>query len=230
MIFFSSFSLHGQISLGNQPAKATESANQGNLPDRFTEPGFVDPLGLTISVTHVSCFSGTDGTLTANATGGSAPYTYLWSTGGTEITESGLGQGNYSVTVTDSEGASLTEFAAVFQPPALVSDITIDNPITVNRQFEGQITATASGGTPGYAYLWSNGSIDATQMRLPAGTYTVSITDANNCTSVSSILLTEPPNTSPVFTSSPVETVSDNEIYSYQVTASDVERDFITVE
>ncbi|MDR9488079.1 T9SS type A sorting domain-containing protein [Salibacter sp.] len=133
------------------------------------------PLFGGYDVTDVTCNGDNDGSLTANATGGSTPYTYTWSNGGSGQTISGLAPGQYSVTITDAGGCETvggTEF--VDEPSPLQSNTDKD-------EAASEVSVTASGGTSPYQYEWSNGDQSATSVVDSTGTYTVTITDDNGC-------------------------------------------------
>ncbi len=134
------------------------------------------------NVTHVTCFGGSNGAVTANAGGGTAPYTYLWNTGDTTQTISGLPAGTYTVTVTDSLGCRNT-VSFIIQEPAKVEGSTSVSPSSCNLA-NGSAVVFPAGGTPGYTYLWSNGQTSQVASGLIAGSYSCVITDANGCTGI----------------------------------------------
>ncbi len=145
------------------------------------------------SITNVSCFGGSDGSITVTANGSVPPYTYAWSSGGSAATESGLPIGTYTVTVTDSHGCTETASATITQPTLLVSAITSSTNVSCFGGNDGAATVTVNGGVTPYNYNWSNGGTTATINGLIANTYTVTVTDANGCTVTSSVVITEPP-------------------------------------
>lgn len=138
----------------------------------------------TVTATAALC-NGGSGSVAAAATGGTAPYSYAWSNGGnTAIITAGAG--NYSVTVTDAAGCvTIAGPATVTQPTAISSSVTttIESAPGAN---DGSATVTATGGTPPYSYMWSNGGSTATISNVGAGPYTVTVTDGNGCTSTAS--------------------------------------------
>ncbi|WP_456311764.1 T9SS type A sorting domain-containing protein [Pseudomonas shirazensis] len=151
-------------------------------------------LNATLSITPVSCNGGSNGTATIVASGGTAGYTYLWSNGATTATASGLLAGTYSVTITDANSCTrnITNII-VGQPPVLNGSPAITN-VACNGGTNGVASIAASGGTPGYTYLWSNGGTTSAITGLAAGTYSVTITDANACTrTVNNIIVSQPP-------------------------------------
>ncbi len=145
------------------------------------------------TVANVSCFGGANGSVNVTTTGGTAPFSYLWSPGGaTTATVSGLTAGTYTVTVTDANGCNSTSTTTVTQPTALAVAVSSTN-VSCNGGANGSATAVASGGTTAYSYLWApGGSTSATPIGLTAGAYTVTVTDANGCTVTGTTTITQP--------------------------------------
>ena len=146
------------------------------------------------SITHVTCFGGSDGTASVLATGGVPPYTYLWSNGNTTATATGLSAGNYTVVVTGANGcvSSITTSPGISQPPAITAAITTTN-VSCNGGANGAASIVASGGTPGYTYQWWPGGTTGTSVSgLSAGLDSVTITDANGCTLTETFNITQP--------------------------------------
>ncbi|WP_216650076.1 SdrD B-like domain-containing protein [Lewinella sp. W8] len=129
----------------------------------------------------LDCFGDNDGSLTAVASGGTAPYTYLWSTGATSITIDNLVAGSYSVTITDANGCTEVATGTVTQPdaPLSVTEVVVD--VDCAGAATGSIDLTVAGGTPAYSFNWSNGATTEDLTGIAAGTYSVTITDANGC-------------------------------------------------
>jgi gliding motility-associated-like protein len=150
-------------------------------------------LAASTSGTGASCNNGTNGTATATPSGGTGPYTYSWSpSGGTNATATGLGAGTYVVSVTDANGCTTTQSYVVTQPTP-VTAATSGTPTSCNNGNNGTATATPSGGTGPYTYSWSpSGGTNATANNLTAGTYTVTVTDANGCTGQQQYIVTQP--------------------------------------
>ena len=156
----------------------------------ITEP---TAITATITPTNVSCNGGTTGAATVTATGGTGTYTYAWApSGGTAATATGLTAGNYAVTLTDANSCTTTQSVTITEPIALTAIITPTN-VSCNGGTTGSATVTATGGTGIYTYAWSpSGGTANTATGLAAGTYTVTISDANNCTTNQSVTITEP--------------------------------------
>ena len=105
-------------------------------------------VSVTFSVTQPMCFGLPTGSVTATASGGVGPYSYLWNTGQTGATLTGITAGNYSVTVTSSIGQTATASVTVNQPALIQGVITVDD--LCSAPFT--LTVTASGGVSPYNY------------------------------------------------------------------------------
>ncbi len=140
----------------------------------------------------INCNGGSDGQVTASATGGISPYTYAWNTGGTNALETGLSAGTYYVTITDNNGCYDFTSVTLTEPTPLIASASVRATIDCNGGNDGGLTSSATGGIIPYTYSWSNGGTTASQTGMSAGTYTVTITDSNGCTSTSSKTLTSP--------------------------------------
>ena len=156
----------------------------------ITEPTAL--VAASVVDTNISCNAGADGSATGSATGGTAPYTYLWSNAATTASIVGIAAGTYNVTITDANGCTDTSSVTITEPAPLVASGVVDANVTCNARTEGAATASATGGTAPYTYLWSNAETTASITGLAAGTYNVTITDANGCTDASSVTITEP--------------------------------------
>ncbi|MEO8149225.1 MAG: T9SS type A sorting domain-containing protein [Bacteroidia bacterium] len=160
-----------------------------------------DSIIVDATVTNISCNGGANGAVTVVVSGGVGPYGYFWSNGETTDTISGLTAANYTLTVTDANGCSVTVIIPVTEPAALecVCNSNVNN-VTCFGGSNGSITALPIGGTPPYSYSWvmispsPSGVLAVTQTisGLTAGTYEVTITDANGCVKVGTATVTEP--------------------------------------
>lgn len=160
------------------------------------------------SATNISCGATCDGVATANPSGGTAPYNYLWDNGdNTQTTTTGLCAGTYGVTVTDDEGCQATDSATIVNAIGITVDTdTIE--ISCNGVCDGQAIATASGGTPPYDFLWDDplAQTTATATGLCPGNYTITVTDDDNCSS--SEIVTMPIDPSVLFPNGLVQDIS----------------------
>jgi hypothetical protein len=157
-------------------------------------------IGHTVSINSydVLCFGTCTGSATATVTGGVGPFTYAWSpSGGTSANATGLCAGSYTATVTDqSDMSTATATVMITQPTAVSAWITSTVNPTCNM-CNGSITANVGGGVAPYTFLWWPGNItSATFTNACAGTYTLSVTDANGCTATTTASLwgAAPPN------------------------------------
>ncbi|MCO5726095.1 SprB repeat-containing protein, partial [Robiginitalea marina] len=130
----------------------------------------------------VSCNGGEDGSATVTPSGGVGEYTFLWSDGQTTATADNLSAGTYSVTVTDANQNQTSCQVTIGEPVELTCVASVENQISANGASDGSASVAPTGGTPDYTYLWSNGATGATATGLSAGTYSVTVTDANGCT------------------------------------------------
>ncbi|CAF0787684.1 unnamed protein product [Rotaria sordida] len=147
--------------------------------------------------TNILCFGNATGSATVSAIGGTPGYTYLWNTvpAQTGSTATGLVAGTYNVTVTDANGCFVVRTVTITQPNAPLS-ASITNSVNVCPTFAtGSATVTPSGGTPNYLYTWSTvpAQHNATATGLAAGTYTVTVTDANGCTTTATAVINNNP-------------------------------------
>jgi gliding motility-associated-like protein len=140
---------------------------------------------------NVLCFGGNDGSATATPSGGSPAYTFVWSNGQTTQTATGLSAGNYTITVLDANACAVISTLSITQPALLTSSTSPVN-VSCNGGSNGSATVSPSGGTPSYTYLWDNGQTNATATGLTSGSYSVTVTDANGCTSTNTVSITQP--------------------------------------
>ena len=171
----------------------------------LTQP---DPISIsTNSTSNVSCNGGSDGlidiTISGGTTNNSSSYTIEWikendsnfSANSEEI--SNLSSGTYTVTITDSNDCSVSDTFIISEPDELTSSGSITN-IDCNGNENGAIDLSVDGGTANYIYAWTktgDDSYSATTQDLTdlsAGTYNVTITDANDCTTTNSFTIVEP--------------------------------------
>jgi hypothetical protein len=171
----------------------TKTITIQNTPELLTSTSTSDFNGY-----GVSCHGGNNGTATAHPTGGTPPYSYSWSNGATSASNTGLTAGTYNVTVTDANGCSTSGSATITEPPALLSTAAPTSNyngynVRCHGGSDGVAEAFPSGGVAPYSYLWSDGQTTKVASNLSAGTYQVTVTDANGCTVSASCTLTEPP-------------------------------------
>jgi hypothetical protein len=151
------------------------------------------PISLTVTTFDESCFGSEDGIATASTTGGTGNKTFSWSNGGSGPAQNNLAAGNYSVTASDVNGCESTESFVIGGPDAiLINLVEIERPSCFGEN-DGYLLVEAEGGSGGYDFIWSNGGVNPENSNLTAGTYIVTVTDNNSCTSSSSFVLNNPP-------------------------------------
>ncbi|MCH2258833.1 MAG: proprotein convertase P-domain-containing protein, partial [Alteromonas sp.] len=154
-------------------------------------------LTTTISGTDIDCNGNANGTATVLPTGGTGAYTYSWSPvpGGGQgtATATGLDAQQYTCTITDANNCTVTASFTPTQPVALTGSITTQNNVDCNGNTTGGVTVSAAGGTTAYQYdIGAGNQASGAFTGLGANNYTVTITDANNCTATVPVTITEP--------------------------------------
>ncbi|MCE3297166.1 MAG: hypothetical protein K0R65_2880 [Crocinitomicaceae bacterium] len=151
-----------------------------------------DTVSVSASVTNILCFGDATGAINVTIGGGTTPYSSLWSNGAATEDLANLTAGTYTDTVTDANGCENIRSFTVTQPSASMSLTASSVDILCNGDATGSIDLSVSGGVSPYDYSWSNSANTQDLTGLTAGTYTVTVTDDNNCTETFSETLTEP--------------------------------------
>jgi gliding motility-associated-like protein len=141
------------------------------------------PPTINITSQNVTCYNSNNGSASVTVIAGNPPYTYLWSNGQTSSQIVNLSAGNYLVTVTDGNGCTSTGQVSITQPQPISATYNVTN-VSCYGGATGSITLSTTGGTAPYSYTWSNGASTQTASNLTQGTYSVTITDVNNCSYV----------------------------------------------
>ena len=150
-------------------------------------------LAATTSFTQSTC-GNANGSADVLVTGGTGAYTYQWlPSGGTASTATGLLAGTYTVVFIDANGCVDSATAIVPNAGSPLVSIGVPTMVSCFGGNNGSATASSTGGTTPYTYLWSNADPDSIAGNLIAGTYTVTVTDANGCTDTAAVTITEPP-------------------------------------
>jgi len=146
------------------------------------------------ALTPAPCFGQSGGSAMASGSGGTPPYTYAWNTGNiTDSIATNLKAGTYRVTVTDTAGCNLTATATIGEPSEMKVTL-LPTDVKCFGESTGSVQAVGSGGASPYSYLWSTGGPvqNAEIKNLPAGSYSISLTDAKGCQVLESITITQP--------------------------------------
>jgi len=154
------------------------------------------PAPLAISsqtIIHPTCYNYCNGSISINVTGGTAPYSYLWSNNNTQPVNQQLCAGIHTVTVTDANGCTIIQSYTLNNPPELQATISSYNNLLCYNQCTGSATAYALNGTPPYTYNWSNNTNNNPAVNLCSGNYTVTVYDALGCSTTTSVSISQPP-------------------------------------
>jgi len=177
------------LTTGNYSITATD-ASSCTVTDAVT---ISEPTALAISnVVTDETVAGNDGAIDLTVTGGITPYTFDWSNLATSEDLTGIIAGTYDVTVTDFNGCTSTESITVNGVPCTLTATYTGTDASCNGLNDGQADVVASNGTTPYTYLWSDGQTTDIATGLTAGTYSVTVTDANSCTVTDSVTISEP--------------------------------------
>jgi SprB repeat len=141
--------------------------------------------------TAAACFGAASGSINVAVSGGTAPFGFNWGGGIVTQNRSNVAAGTYTVTVTDAAGCTATAAATVTQPADMTVSLT-PVPVPCFGQSTGSITSTVTGGTGSKTYVWNTGATTANLTNVAAGTYSVTVTDANNCKKTASATVTQP--------------------------------------
>jgi PKD repeat protein len=142
-------------------------------------------------VLNVTCNGGSNGAGFINVTGGTEPYTYLWSNGATTEDLNGVGADVYTVQITDANGCDTSLTLTINQPTPMVAFIENQVNVYCAGNNTGEASVNVSGGVPGYTYLWDNGQTTQAVTGLSAGLHSVTVRDANNCITIVNFVITE---------------------------------------
>ena len=206
---------YGTVQAGNTGPNGGHNTIPANAVTYTPSSG--TPLISSATSTNVSCFGSTNGTITLAVSGGTAPYTYLWTGGITTQNRTGLAVGSYTATVTDATAQTAVVSATITQPTALAASATSTNAACSNT---GSITLAVTGGTSPYSYSWGGGITTQNRTGLAAGTYTVTITDANACSTTLSRAITQSTSTLAASIGSIVNTTCTSSTGSMTASAS----------
>jgi len=208
-----STSIASNISAGWHTVSVTDASGCAAIDSVFVNQ---PATGVTTSTsfTPLNCNGDGSGTATVVAVGGSGNYTYAWSTTPVQntATATGLQAGPYTVTVTDMNGCTYVDNVTVTEPTPVTATTGME-PANCNGYADGSAVVTPSGGVGGYTYAWSTTPVqtDSLANNLAAGTYTVTVTDANNCTIIETVIVTEPSGMTSTMSMNPVNCYSGND-------------------
>jgi PKD repeat protein len=165
------------------PKNVTLTVTNDNGSDSQTANAFINvggSIGVSGTSAPTSCYNSSDGSINVSITGGTTPYTYSWSHGPSSQDVSGLSPGPYVINVEDAAGCTAIETFSVTSPSQLILSTSTE---AASCGSPGSATVNATGGSPGYSYLWNDAQeqTTATADGLSGGTYSVTVTDSEAC-------------------------------------------------
>ncbi|MEM6771826.1 MAG: gliding motility-associated C-terminal domain-containing protein, partial [Bacteroidota bacterium] len=181
---------------GNVLYRVTATDGQGcvGVGERFLARP--DPITFTTDETPVDCFGNNTGGLTVSNLAGpnAGNFDLQWgpeANASISNSISGFPAGDYSLRIRDAANCQLDTILRITEPPVLAPDIDkID--VSCFGESDGRITVLGTGGVGGYRFDWDDGSTQNLQVSLPAGTYTFTLTDANNCEVITPVEIIQP--------------------------------------
>lgn len=186
----------GSLSAGTVNVTVSDVNCSGTATFAITEPTAI--IISNPQVTNVTCNTGNNGSITIAVNGGTGTLTPNWSNGTNNATSiNNLTAGNYTVTVTDQSNCSVTASYTVTEPAALILNAPNITNLTCTPGSTGAITANAIGGTGTYTYSWTQLSNSQTLngqtiSNLQPDTYSLTVTDQNNCSATATYQVTQP--------------------------------------
>ncbi|MDB4925781.1 gliding motility-associated C-terminal domain-containing protein, partial [Mucilaginibacter sp.] len=163
----------------------------------ITQPSPPTTLAVIISSqTNVTAFGVSNGSVTVAGSGGTGPYQYKIGTGTLQSspTFSSLAAGPYTITVSDVNSITSTVSVTITQPATLAVTISSQTNVIAFSGSTGAVTVIGTGGASPYQYKMGTGALQSssTFSSLSAGTYTITVSDANSITSTVSVTITQP--------------------------------------
>jgi outer membrane protein OmpA-like peptidoglycan-associated protein len=145
-----------------------------------------------ISVQDVKCANDKTGIINIDVTGGVPPYSYKWSNGDSTKNLSSVTAGDYLVTVADATGYKQILNTKIAQPSAIVAQINYSKNLSCYNDNSGVVRVTVSGGNQPYKFNWNSGQSTEDLENVPAGDYTLTVTDNKGCAETVKTTLTQP--------------------------------------
>lgn len=166
---------------GNKEATLTVTNSLCNVSESVTFLVTELAFGVNPTMTDVGCKGESTGSITLEPSNGTAPYTIAWSNGSSALENNSLQAGDYSYTVVDADGCEATNTVTVSEPENdLAVDFTITS-VTCADSEDGQVLSLVAGGTAPYTYKWSNDATTNSLTNISKGNFSVTVTDANGC-------------------------------------------------
>lgn len=171
-----------QLHAGKYSVTVTDRNNCFAVLENITVEARTSVLSNIKTKSDPTCFGQSNGQIDLFTTGGTAPYTYRWSTGDTLSNIYAVPSGTYTCTISDQQQCIYVFSTILKSPPELKIQVVSSEDVRCYGEANGSIKTEATGGTPNYTYLWSKLSERTDDIfNLPAGEYILSVTDANGC-------------------------------------------------
>jgi len=148
---------------------------------------------ITPKVNNITCHGAHNGIINLNFIGGKTPVSLVWSDGpSTSPVRTDLGPGAYTVTISDGTPCYINNTFIITEPQELILSANLTNAFDCNGVNSGVINLLVAGGTAPYTYAWSNGATTEDLQNIPAGDYSVLVTDTNGCSQTGQFVITRP--------------------------------------
>lgn len=187
----------GGLSAGSYTVYVTDA---NSCPTQSLSFNITQPPNITYTITknHVSCYQGNNASASVLVQGGAGFYNFTWTqysnTLSTTSNVNNLTAGDYTIVITDINGCTKIDSFDINEPPPIMVHITSNQSVTCNGSNDGSIALFATGGVGGFTYSWTPGGFTGASINnLTSGTYTVFVTDTNNCVKDTSITIIQPP-------------------------------------
>lgn len=169
---------------GSYSVTVTDNVNCVMIAD--TNISMPSAISITDSVGQPQCSGSSNGFIWTSAVGGTGDLSFNWSNGSTSDSLNTLAGGTYLLTVSDANGCTSSALYSLINPLSIVLNGSAKNIGCGDDPDNGGVTLVPSGGTSPYTFSWNSGSTSQNLEGVSAGTYSVTLTDANSCISTGS--------------------------------------------
>lgn len=173
------------IATGNYTVTVTDAS--GSTASQSFQVNQPAGIQLNTTITPPVCKADSNGSIDLTVAGGISPYTFQWSNGDTSQSITGLQAGIYTITVIDAAGCNAIHTDTIEDPQGI--DVLLTTTDETQTGNDGTISLAAQGGAVPYKYNWSTGSTTQNLQNLSGGSYSVTVTDANGCSTIASAIV-----------------------------------------
>ncbi|MDR2835983.1 MAG: gliding motility-associated C-terminal domain-containing protein [Bacteroidales bacterium] len=167
-----------------------------NICSSYSVQNIFNPpqLGFSLDFPEKICYQICNGYATANAFGGTPPYSYSWNIPNSETNNiENLCPNLYSLTITDNNSCTSSQSFQILENSIInLNNSTFTN-VNCNNQNDGTIIVIIEGGSSPYYYNWNDNNSSFARNNLQIGNYFVTVTDKYNCSAVANFTITQPP-------------------------------------